>query len=182
MVSGCTVCSEASNGVGLGASGTFARPPALASRKNEIFIPWKMELKGWITDCTRSSFQGITLNAVMLFTVDLQKMVPNELHQYIDWDPTRTEQGNWLTKTIVNVWFMNETNLTTMIGLLKAFKDELKKVPNKIRDQEVKLLISTFITARFFCTTCLAFLFILEPLHYLILGLLSGLLFTSSPA
>ena len=67
MVSGCTVCSEASNGVGLGASGTFARPPALASRKNEIFIPRKMELKGWITDCARSSFHGITLNAVMLF-------------------------------------------------------------------------------------------------------------------
>ena len=29
MGSGSTVCSEASTGVGLGASGTFARPPAL---------------------------------------------------------------------------------------------------------------------------------------------------------
>ena len=40
-----------------------------------------MELKGWITYYTRNSFQGITLNAVMLFTVDSQKMVPNELHR-----------------------------------------------------------------------------------------------------
>ena len=77
-----------------------------------------MELKGWITYYTRNSFQGITLNAVMLFTVDSQKMVPNELHQHIDWDLTRTEQGNWLTKTIVNVLFKNETHLATTIGLL----------------------------------------------------------------
>ena len=100
---------EASNGVGLDASGTFARPPALASGYNDIYIPRNMELKGWITDCTRSSFQGRTLNEVKLFTMDLQKMVPNELHQCIEWDLTRTEQGNWLTKTIVNVWFKNET-------------------------------------------------------------------------
>ena len=79
-----------------------------------------MELKGWITYYTRNSFQGITLNAVMLFTVDLKKMVPKELHQYIDWDLTRTEQGNWLTKTIVNVWFKNETHLATMNGLLNV--------------------------------------------------------------
>ena len=46
MESGSTVCSEASTGVGLGASGTFVRPPALASRYNEIFIPRKMEFKG----------------------------------------------------------------------------------------------------------------------------------------
>ena len=52
MGSGSTVCSEASTGVGLGASGTFARPLALASRYNEIFLPRKMEFKGWITDYT----------------------------------------------------------------------------------------------------------------------------------
>ena len=32
------VCSEASTGVGLGSSGTYARPPALASRFNDIFL------------------------------------------------------------------------------------------------------------------------------------------------
>ena len=50
MGNGSTVCREASTGVGLGTSNTFARPTALASRYNEIFIPRKMELKGWITD------------------------------------------------------------------------------------------------------------------------------------
>ena len=41
MGSGSTVWSEASTGVGLEASGTFARapPPALSSRYNEIFTP-----------------------------------------------------------------------------------------------------------------------------------------------
>ena len=96
-----------------------------------------MEFKGWVTDYTRSSFQGITLNEVMLFIGDLQKMVPNESHQYIDWNLTRTEQGNWPTKTIVNMWFKNETNLATTIGLLKVVKDELKKVHRKIHDLEV---------------------------------------------
>ena len=36
------VCSDANTGVGLGSPGTFARPPALASRFNDIFLPRKM--------------------------------------------------------------------------------------------------------------------------------------------
>ena len=104
MGSGSTVCSEASTGVGLGASGTLARPPALTSRNNEISIPRKMELKGWITDYKRCSFQGLTANKVTNFFGDRQQMVPNEFHKYIDWDKTRTEQGTWPTKTFVNVW------------------------------------------------------------------------------
>ena len=50
MGSRSTVCSEASTGESLGSSGTFARPPALASQYSEIFIPKKMEFKGWVTD------------------------------------------------------------------------------------------------------------------------------------
>ena len=99
-------------------------------------IPRKMEFKGWVTDYT-SSFQGITFDEVVLFIVDLQKMVPNEFHQYIDWHQTRREQGNRPTKAIVNMWFENETNLATMSGLLKVVKDELKEVRYKIHDQEV---------------------------------------------
>ena len=102
-----------------------------------MFVPRKKKFKGWVTDCTRSSFQGITLDEVMRFIVDLQKMVPNEFHRYIDWDQTRTEQGNWPTKTNVNVWFKNETHLATTIGLLNVVKDELKKELYKIHDQEV---------------------------------------------
>ena len=55
-----TVCSEATTSVGLGASSIVARPPALATQFHEISIPKKMELKGWIIDCSTSSFQGIT--------------------------------------------------------------------------------------------------------------------------
>ena len=55
MGSGSTVCSEASTGLGFGPC-TFARPPPLASRYHEIFIPRKMKFKGWTTDYTKCSF------------------------------------------------------------------------------------------------------------------------------
>ena len=57
--SASTVCSEASTGVGLGGSGTFARLPASASRFSEIFIPRKMEFKGWLTDYKKCSYQEL---------------------------------------------------------------------------------------------------------------------------
>ena len=40
------------------------------------------------------------------------------------------------TKTIVKLQFKNETNLATMIELLKIGKDELKKMPYKLHEQE----------------------------------------------
>ena len=46
-------------------------------------------------------------------------MVPDQFHKYIDWDQTRTEQGTWPTKTIVNMWSKNETNMSTMIGMFE---------------------------------------------------------------
>ena len=137
MESGSTLCSEAGTGVGLGASGTLARPPVLASWFNEIVIPRKVEFKGWIKDYTRSSFQGITDEEVMVFIVDLQKIMPGQFHQYVDRDQSRKEQGNWTTRTTVNMWFKNETNLASMTGVLKVAKEELKEKCNKIRDQEV---------------------------------------------
>ena len=57
MVSGSTLCSEASTGMGLG-SGTFARPPPLTSRWNEIFVPRRMEFKCGVTDHSKSNIQG----------------------------------------------------------------------------------------------------------------------------
>ena len=71
--SGSTVCSEANTRVGLGASGTFAEPPGVASRRNEVLILAKMELKCWITDCTRSSFQEIT-NEEVTESISPQKL------------------------------------------------------------------------------------------------------------
>ena len=90
-----------------------------------------MEFKDWVTDHTRSGFQGITLDEVVLFIVDLQNMVPNEFHQYIDWNQTRTEQGTWPTKTFVNMWFKNETDSQSLL------KMNSKRYPTKIHDQEV---------------------------------------------
>ena len=64
--------------------------------------------------------------------------MPSQFHQFFDWDQSRKEQGNWPTKTIVNMWIKNETNLATMIGLPKIVEEEMKKkTPYKIREQEV---------------------------------------------
>ena len=47
------------------------------------------------------------------------------------------EQGIWPTKTMVSMWFKNETNLVTMIDLLKVVREELRKVSYKIHGQNV---------------------------------------------
>ena len=56
MGSGSTVCTEASTGVGLG-SGTFAEHPP-TSRWNEIFVPRRMEFKGWSLITLRLVLKG----------------------------------------------------------------------------------------------------------------------------
>ena len=53
-----------------------------------------MELKGWVTDNKKCSYQGLTDTEVSNFIRDSQKMVPDQFHKYIDWDHTRTEQGD----------------------------------------------------------------------------------------
>ena len=93
--SGSTVGSEVSTVVGKGPSGTFVRPPpGVAVRLNDLFMPRRMEFKGWDTDY-------------------------------------RTEQGTWPTKMMVIMWFSNEANLLTRIGLPDIMREELKKGPYK---------------------------------------------------
>ena len=121
--------------MGLGSSGTFVRPPALASRFNDIFLPRKMEFKGWVKINKQCSHQGLTGSEVTNFIKDLHRMVHDQ--KYIDWDQTRTAQGTWPTKTIVSMWFRNETNLPTMVGMLDIIKNELKKDPYKLHGQEI---------------------------------------------
>ena len=92
LVSGSTVCSEASTAVGKGASGIFARPlPGIAARYNDNFVPRKMENKGWVTDDTRSSLQGMTMDEVAKFLVDLKQMIPFNARRFVDWEQTSTE-------------------------------------------------------------------------------------------
>ena len=100
------------------------------------FSFWKLEFKGWITDYTRSSLQGMTHDEVVVLIVDLQKMVPGELNPKIDWDQSKKVQGNGPTKIIVNMCFKNRTTLAKMIGLLKVVKEELKKVSCTRHGQE----------------------------------------------
>ena len=76
MGSWSTACSEASTGVGLGGSGTFARPTALASRFSQIFIPRKVEFIGWVADHKKCSCQGLTATEVSNFI-----RAPTTLHR-----------------------------------------------------------------------------------------------------
>ena len=57
--------------------------------------------------------------------------------KYIDWEQTRNEQGTWPTKVMVSLWFSNEANLLTRIGLLDVMREELKKGPYKQKGQVV---------------------------------------------
>ena len=85
------------------------------------------EFKGWVTDYWRGSIQGFTNDEVATLVSDRERMVPQQAQKWIDWDQTGKEQGTWPTKMMVSMWFKNETNLVTMIDLLKIMKEELEK-------------------------------------------------------
>ena len=65
-------------------------------------------------------------------------MIPSSAQRFVDREQTRTEQGNWPTKVLVSIWFKSETNLATMIQLLRVVQDELKKKPYELKGQVVK--------------------------------------------
>ena len=88
-------------------------------------------------DHKQCSHRRLTGSKVTNFIKDLHSMVPDQSQKCIDWDQTRTEQGTWPTKTIVSVWFRNETNLSTMVGMLDIIKKELKKEPCTLHGQEI---------------------------------------------
>ena len=85
MDGGNTVCSEASTGM---------RLPLLTSRWNEILIPRKVEFKGWVTDCSEGNLQGITDDDVAKLLGYLERMMPHNAQEWIDWDQTKKEQRN----------------------------------------------------------------------------------------
>ena len=74
-----------------------------------------MEFKGWVTDVSQSSIQGITDDDVSTMVMDLENMVPQKAHKWIVWDQTRKEQGTWPMKMMESMCFKNETILVTMI-------------------------------------------------------------------
>ena len=86
-------------------------------------IPWATSSKDGSQTNNSVGTQGLTDTDVSDFIRDLQKMLPDQYHKYIDWDHSRKEQGTWQTKTIVSMWFKNETNLATLVGMLDIVKN-----------------------------------------------------------
>ena len=72
-----------------------------------LFVSRMMEFKGWVTDVSQSSIQGIT--------DDEENMVPPKAHKWIVWDQTRKEQETWPMKMMESMCFKNEPNLVTMV-------------------------------------------------------------------
>ena len=59
IMDGGTVGSEVSTAVGRGPSGTYSRPPqGVAVRLNDLFMPRRMEFKGWVTDYKQCRYKG----------------------------------------------------------------------------------------------------------------------------
>ena len=56
-----------------------------------MFIPRKMEFKGWVADHSEGSFQGITDDAVAKLLNDFERLVPQHTQKWFDWDQTRNK-------------------------------------------------------------------------------------------
>ena len=89
---GSTVGSDVSTAVGKGPSGTFARaPPGVAVRLNDLFLPRRMEFKGWVTATSSAGNQGLTDTEVPNFIQDLHRMVPDPQKKM--WIGTKEKQN-----------------------------------------------------------------------------------------
>ena len=43
------------------------------------------------------------------FVVDLDQRIPLNTQRFVVWEQTRTEQGNWPTKTLTSLWKLDES-------------------------------------------------------------------------
>ena len=66
-------------------------------------------------------------------------MVPDALKKILIGIKTGTKKERDQQKIMVSLWFSNEANLLTRIGLLDVLRKELKKGLYKQRDQVVSL-------------------------------------------
>ena len=87
---------------------------------------------------TLHNLQGMKDDEVAKLLSDLERMVPQPAQKWIDWDQTKKEQGTWPRKIMVSMWFKHETNLVTMIDLLKITTEELDEVPYNITGQKMR--------------------------------------------
>ena len=78
------------------------------------------------------------MDEVVGIVLDVKQMIPLDAQRFVDWEQTRAEQGSWSTKTMISLWFRSDTNLATMIELLRVVTDELNAKPCKLHDRLVK--------------------------------------------
>ena len=51
----------------------------------------------------------------MIFSNDLEKMVPQQAQRWIIWDRTKKEQWARPRHIVVSMWFKHETNMIVMV-------------------------------------------------------------------
>ena len=82
----------------------------------------KTGFKEWNPDFTERNIQGITDSQVKTVLDDLEKFMPQEVRKWINWEQTRKAQGPWPGKTMLSMWFKQETGLMMMIEILKMMR------------------------------------------------------------
>ena len=115
----------------------LCKVPAFVSRYSEMFIPRKMEFKGWVTGYKKCSFQDSRPTRSRISSEIYKRCCRVNFTSTLTGTKPGQKQGNWPTKTFVKMWFENETNMATMIGMLGIGKHELKKIPCKLHDEVV---------------------------------------------
>ena len=82
---------------------------------DKILIPRKVEFKGGMHLFHSQNIQGIPHSQVKTVLEDLEKMIPQDVRKWIDWEQTKSDQGPWPRKIMVSLWFKHDTGLTLMI-------------------------------------------------------------------
>ena len=87
----CAVVNEARSELRHG-SGTFARLPLLTAKWFDPRVPRKPAFKESHLDITLKNIQGIPDNQVKTVLDDLEKMMPQKIRKWINWEETRSDQ------------------------------------------------------------------------------------------
>ena len=99
----CAISSAASTGYGLG-TGTFTRPPPLGQNWKEIWVPRKLEVKGWVTLWSKRQIIGPDDDQIKGVLDQLAELMTKEAKDCIDWTQSKENQGLRLKNTQVGLW------------------------------------------------------------------------------
>ena len=85
-------------------AGPSARPPpGIGNRRNDFFMPIKMEFKGWVTDYKQCGYQGHTDTEVANVITDLQEMLRDQYQKNIDGDQNQERARNLADNSLFSV-------------------------------------------------------------------------------